>query len=212
MASDCRADRRATVKNQNNGFRDFNRSSNLLVEPGYENIVAPRGRISKESPFPAHDYYLHRVDVKKGHRRSRSDGKSRRGRWWPLTRLHQQAGARRQSVADRRRLVFRRERRHAEDHGAAGGRPGHQRQLGGTMLSGVQFVSVRVMVTVQPRDRGYREQDERRQRQMDNGHPKQRRVGAAGREKKIRTYYQELNCTTSKQECRRSRSLGFQEI
>jgi len=79
--------------------------------------------------------------------------------------------------------MFGRERRHAEDHGAAGRRPGHQRQLGGTTLSGVQFVSVRVMVTVQPRDRGDREQDERRQRQVDDGHPKQRRVGAARREK-----------------------------
>lgn len=95
-----------------------------------------------------------------------------------LTRLDQQAGPGREPMTHRRRLVFRRERRHADGHRAAGRRPGRHRYLGGT-VSGVQFLSVRVVVTVQPSDRADREQDQERQRQVNDGHPKHGRVGAA---------------------------------
>jgi len=80
-------------------------------------------------------------------------------------------------MTDGRRLRVGRERCHADGHRAAGGRPGRHRRLGGTMAR-VQLLSVRVVVAVQPSDRAHREQDERRQRQMNDGHPKQRRVGA----------------------------------
>lgn len=95
-----------------------------------------------------------------------------------LTRLDQQAGPGREPMTHRRRLVFRRERRHADGHRAAGRRPGRHRYLGGT-VSGVQFLSVRVVVTVQPSDRADGEQDQERQRQVNDGHPKHGRVGAA---------------------------------
>jgi len=45
-------------------------------------------------------------------------------------------------------------------------------------MARVQLLSVRVVVAVQPSDRAHREQDERRQRQMDDGHPEQRGVRA----------------------------------
>jgi len=92
-----------------------------------------------------------------------------------LTGSDQQAGPGRESMADGRRLRVGRERRHADGYGAAGRRPGHQRWLGGTM-SRVQLLSVWVVMAVQPSDRTHREQDERRQRQMNDGHPKQRRA------------------------------------
>lgn len=103
----------------------------------------------------------------------------------PLTGLDQQAGPGRQPVAGRRGLVFGRERRHADDHGAAGRRPGQHRHAGGTMVSGVHFLSVGVVVVVQPRDRTHRGQDQERQRQMDDGHPEQRGVGAADQKHRI---------------------------
>lgn len=80
-------------------------------------------------------------------------------------------------MTDRRRLRVGRERGHADGHRAAGRRPGRHRWLGGTVAR-VQRLSVRVVVAVQPSDRAHREQDERRQRQMNDGHPKQRRVRA----------------------------------
>lgn len=99
-----------------------------------------------------------------------------------LAWLAQQAGPRCQQVDTGRwpAVVFGRERRQPDDRGTAGrrsdgggdgsdgdgDRPGGWRRLAGTLwLSGVQqFVSVRVMAAVQPRDRGHREQDERRER------------------------------------------------
>lgn len=128
----------------------------------------------------------------------------------PLARLAQQAGSGRQQVAGGRGpvMVFGRERRQPDGRGTAatagrggivggsggGGdgdddREGRRRRIAGTLrLSGVQqFVSVWVVAAVQPRDRGHREQDERRERQVDDGNPKQRRVGAV--ENKARTMY-----------------------
>jgi len=71
-----------------------------------------------------------------------------------------------------------RERRHADGHRAAGRRrSGRHRRISGTMAR-VQRLSVRVVVAVQPSDSAHREQHERRQRQMNDGHPKQRRVRA----------------------------------
>lgn len=119
----------------------------------------------------------------------------------PLARLAQQAEPGRQQVAGGRgpAVAFGRERRQTDDRGTAvtasrcgdgggggdggdgdGDRPGRRRRLAGTLrLSGVQqFVSVRVVAAVQPRDRGHREQDERRERQVDDGYPEQRRVRA----------------------------------
>lgn len=101
-------------------------------------------------------------------------------------------------------MVFGRERRQPDDRGTAaaasrrgdgggdggdGDRPGRRGRLAGTLrLPGVQqFVSVRVVAAVQPRDRGHRKQDERRERQVDDGYPEQRRVRAV--ENKTHTMY-----------------------
>jgi len=70
-----------------------------------------------------------------------------------------------------------RERCHADGHRAAGRRSGRHRWISGTMAR-VQRLSVWVVVAVQPSDSAHREQHERRQRQMNDGHPKQRGVGA----------------------------------
>lgn len=100
-----------------------------------------------------------------------------------LTGSDQQAGPGREPMADGRRLRVGRERRHADGHGAAGRRPGRQQRLLGGTMSRVQLLSVWVVMAVQPCDRAHREQDEGRQRQMNDGHPKQRRT-----EKLISTY------------------------
>lgn len=74
-----------------------------------------------------------------------------RGRPRPVAALtgpDQQAGPGREPMTDRgRRLRVRRERRHADGHGAAGRRPGRHRRIGGTMAR-VQLLSVRVVVAV----------------------------------------------------------------
>lgn len=93
-----------------------------------------------------------------------------------------QAGPGHQPVSDDRRgrMRVRHERCHADGHRAAcGGRPGRHGQPGGT-VAGTQLLSVRVVPAVEPRDRANREQHQRREHQMDHGHPEYSRIGAAG--------------------------------
>lgn len=73
-------------------------------------------------------------------------------------------------MTEGRRMWVGCERCHADGHRTAGGRPGRYRHLGWT-VSGVQLLSVRVVVTVKPRDRADGENNQRRQRQVNDGHP-----------------------------------------